>query len=404
MAHSPTVLRGISHGAVLNGYSLLWSIVPRRRVPISSEAHSSVLREQCGCCWVGLRGSHFTRFYACAAPTPVPTNVGDTNLPTRAPTTFAPTRAPTPFAPTRGPNFADPTGKGDAIDTSPLPLSTLVALPPCAAAVCRCERWACHAVLGMCTGRFTSDGYSRVLKGMAVSSHRYSRVLQSAGGRQAAAVYWWVLPGTPGTARITGVRGCCGTGRGVARAVLSCAGAYVSGAAGSNECPAGSERIETEAECRTAAAAAGMTIGSEFVETASAYPRGCYYYYNSYHSSNDPYFNADAVGAGNNDAQLLCAALTNGGTALSTSLAPTFTTSTAPSFLRGAPHAHSMPPNGLGNRGYPCAGRASCPVKLRRLPSLPSAEPCGTLSPISGVACAPRVLSVPVTRSVRGTV
>jgi hypothetical protein len=43
-------------------------------------------------------GGVFTR----AAPTPAPTNLGDTNPPTRAPTTFAPTR---------GPNFADPTGE-----------------------------------------------------------------------------------------------------------------------------------------------------------------------------------------------------------------------------------------------------------------------------------------------------
>ncbi len=95
----------------------------------------------------------------------------------------------------------------------------------------------------------------------------------------------------------------------------SCAGVYVYGAAGSNECPAGSVRIETEAACRTAAAAAGMTVGSEFVETASDYPRGCYYYYHSqsYGSSSiGPYFNADAVGAGNDDTQLLCAADTMG--------------------------------------------------------------------------------------------
>ncbi len=85
------------------------------------------------------------------------------------------------------------------------------------------------------------------------------------------------------------------------------------GAAGSNECPAGSVRIETEAACRTAAAAAGMTPGSTFVETASDYPRGCYYYYHhSYGSSNGPYFNADAVGAGNDDTRLLCAADTMG--------------------------------------------------------------------------------------------
>jgi hypothetical protein len=98
--------------------------------------------------------------------------------------------------------------------------------------------------------------------------------------------------------------------------VPSCAGVYVDGAAGSNECPAGSVRIATEAACRTAAAAAGMTIPrSTFVETSSEFPRGCYYYYRSYRrshaasgSSNGPYFNADAAGAGNADTRLLCAA------------------------------------------------------------------------------------------------
>jgi hypothetical protein len=94
-----------------------------------------------------------------------------------------------------------------------------------------------------------------------------------------------------------------------ARAVLSCAGAYVSGAAGSNACPAGSVRIETEAACRTAVAAAGKTFG--FVETVSYIPRGCYHYT----GSNYVYFNAHAVGAGNSDAQLLCAVTTGAPTA-----------------------------------------------------------------------------------------
>ncbi len=83
----------------------------------------------------------------------------------------------------------------------------------------------------------------------------------------------------------------------------SCAGAYVSGAAGSNECPAGSVRIETEAACRTAAAAAGKTFAS--VVTLSTAPRGCYYVT----SSNNAYFNTHAVGAGVSSRQLLCAAL-----------------------------------------------------------------------------------------------
>ncbi len=88
--------------------------------------------------------------------------------------------------------------------------------------------------------------------------------------------------------------------------VLGCAGAYVSGAAGSNECPAGSARIEAEAACRTAAAAAGKTAGSTFVGTDPIYPRGCYYT-----SDNNAYFNAHAVGAGYS-MQLLCAAVTTG--------------------------------------------------------------------------------------------
>ncbi len=76
----------------------------------------------------------------------------------------------------------------------------------------------------------------------------------------------------------------------------------MSGAAGSNECPAGSVRIEAEAACRTAAAAAGKTAGWYFVVTYSDAPRGCY------HSDNHAYFNANANGTGSSDAQLLCAA------------------------------------------------------------------------------------------------
>jgi hypothetical protein len=109
-------------------------------------------------------------------------------------------------------------------------------------------------------------------------------------------------------------------------AVLSCAGAYVSGAVGGNECPAGSGRIEAEAACRTAAAAAGRTIReSTFVETSSAFPRGCYYVT----SSNCAYFNADAVGAGRSTAQLLCAAALTTGAPLTRRCAD-------PRVLRGA--------------------------------------------------------------------
>ena len=92
--------------------------------------------------------------------------------------------------------------------------------------------------------------------------------------------------------------------RGRAVAVPSCAGAYVSGAAGSNECPAGSVRIETEAACRAAVTAAGKYVGSLFVYPDSYYPRGCYYIT----SSNNANFNTHAVGAGDSGRQLLCAA------------------------------------------------------------------------------------------------
>ncbi len=94
--------------------------------------------------------------------------------------------------------------------------------------------------------------------------------------------------------------------RRAARAVLSCAVAYVSGAAGSNECPAGSVRIEAEAACRTAAAAAGKTFSS--VVTLSTAPRGCFYST----ISNNAYFNTHAVGAGDSNTQLLCAVGTTG--------------------------------------------------------------------------------------------
>ncbi len=123
--------------------------------------------------------------------------------------------------------------------------------------------------------------------------------------------YSRVLPARPGT----GVLWLRRHGRGAARAVPSCAGAYVSGAAGSNECPAGSARIEAEAACRTAAAAAGKTFSA--VVTYATSPRGCYYVtgydYGDYTSTSYAYFNAHAVGADSYSwYQLLCGAVTTG--------------------------------------------------------------------------------------------
>ncbi len=90
----------------------------------------------------------------------------------------------------------------------------------------------------------------------------------------------------------------------------SCAGAYVSGAAGSNACPAGSVRIEAAEACRTAVTAAGKTLPLylPFVVTVTYSPRGCYYET----SSNNANFNTHAVGAGSTSYQLLCATMTTG--------------------------------------------------------------------------------------------
>ncbi len=87
----------------------------------------------------------------------------------------------------------------------------------------------------------------------------------------------------------------------------------MSGAGGSNECPPGSLRIETEAACRTAAAAAGKPVaevfGNKFVVSYDWLPRGCYFV----NSNNHAYFNTHPVGgAGQPNFRLLCAAVTSG--------------------------------------------------------------------------------------------
>ncbi len=98
-------------------------------------------------------------------------------------------------------------------------------------------------------------------------------------------------------------------------AVRSCAGAFLSGDLGSNACPAGSVRIQAEAACRTAAAAAGRTFF--WVETSKWTPRGCYFTNNVYATGRgDAFFNAHAAGGGWPGTQLLCAALTTAGAPL----------------------------------------------------------------------------------------
>ncbi len=95
------------------------------------------------------------------------------------------------------------------------------------------------------------------------------------------------------------------------RARPSCAGAVVFGAAGSNECPAGSVRIEDKAACRSAALAVGKTpvpgLGRfELNPSSPTVPRGCCL------GTVGVYLNPDPVGAGNANAQLLCARVTTG--------------------------------------------------------------------------------------------
>jgi hypothetical protein len=126
-----------------------------------------------------------------------------------------------------------------------------------------------------------------------------------AGGRRRRCT-GWDSRAFPRYRSHTGVRGCCGKAEGRAYGA-SCAGTHVSGDLGSNECPADSVRIEAEAACRTAAAAAGKTPYQAFVETDAGWPRGCYYT-----TSNTAYFNTHLVGAGLARAQLLCAVVSAG--------------------------------------------------------------------------------------------
>jgi hypothetical protein len=131
---------------------------------------------------------------------------------------------------------------------------------------------------------------------------RTHRVLHGAGGREAAA--YTHRAGARGhsdsTTRVLECAAAAARPEGPRRAVRSCAGAYVPGAKGSNECPAGSARIEDEAACRAAAAAAGLTFSG--AETNSYCPRGCYYT----STNNRAYLNDHSVGAGISQAQLLC--------------------------------------------------------------------------------------------------
>ncbi len=77
----------------------------------------------------------------------------------------------------------------------------------------------------------------------------------------------------------------------------------MAGAAGSNECPAGSARIVTEDACRTAVILTGKIANPNFVQINAFAPRGCYYTT----GLSVVYLNTDAAGAGHSGSKLLCA-------------------------------------------------------------------------------------------------
>ncbi len=115
--------------------------------------------------------------------------------------------------------------------------------------------------------------------------------------------YYRVLPGYRGELERTAAA----VGRGLRGAVPSCAGKYASGASGSNVCPAGSRPIETEAACRTTAAAFGKNLSLSWNQ--SDYPRGCSYLGSvSAGRVSYVYFNAHPVGNGRASFMPLCAA------------------------------------------------------------------------------------------------
>ncbi len=157
-----------------------------------------------------------------------------------------------------------------------------------------------HARVGPCGAAAWAVPYSRRYGTREI---RYSRVLAGSPRRWRAVGSCRVL-GEYWSARLLR------HGRGPRVPCLSCAGAYLFGAAGSNECPAGSVRIEAEAACRTAVAAAGKTPGSPFVQASSSSPRGCYYAPDLYF--NYAYLNTHPVGAGYSNTRPLCGSVTTG--------------------------------------------------------------------------------------------
>ncbi len=87
-----------------------------------------------------------------------------------------------------------------------------------------------------------------------------------------------------------------------------------------NSCPAGTARIDTEAECQIAASVLQLTYEGPYSDRGS--PKGCFRYTGT--TARGIYFNPDATGDGEPDSQPLC------------------TTSTAPPTNLGGP---SLPPS-----------------------------------------------------------
>jgi hypothetical protein len=113
---------------------------------------------------------------------------------------------------------------------------------------------------------------------------------------------------------------------------LHCAGGFLWGNAGSNECPTDATQIVDEAACRSAAIATEKPYAG--VSTIMNQPKGCYLDV----SASIVYLNAHSIGAGNAWTLLLCAACpgcTSAPTGTPPSRAPTL--QTPPSHGTGAP-------------------------------------------------------------------
>jgi hypothetical protein len=133
----------------------------------------------------------------------------------------------------------------------------------------------------------------------------------------------------------------------------------MAGATESNDCPAGSVRIETEAACRTALAAWGRTMGPSISSPIA--PRGCSFYSDfsptlAKFGISDGLFNPDPVGMGSATYQLLCDANGTTGALQPHRCAPA--RATAPRVCVRVAYARA--------RDCACVVRARCGAVLRR--------------------------------------